>query len=180
MPFNLQAGNTALCCSQHPLSMHYAKGLRMKYLITLLAIVLFCLSPLSFAGKIYKWTDSDGSVHYGERPPNRHTKQLKVRKGPAYKAAPAAKPSSTQGSTKKLLDAFDKERKDKQETEAKAAEEKARADKNCSSAKRRIAGLKIGGRQYEMTDQGERHYLNEADVQNRLAEARKFADKWCK
>jgi hypothetical protein len=153
----------------------------MKNLITLITIFLLCLSSLSFAGKIYKWTDSEGNVQYGERPPNRQAKQIKVPKGPSGSPAiPSAKTSSPQDATKKLLDAFDKERKDKKETVAKAAAEKERRDKNCSSAKRRIAGLKVGGRQYEMTDQGERNYLNEADIQKRLAEAQKFADKWCK
>lgn len=152
----------------------------MKNLITLLVVGLFCLSPLSFAGKIYKWSDSEGNIHYGELPPNRQAEQLKVPTGPAHTPAPAAKSGSTQDSTKKLLDAYDKERKDKEEAAAKTAAEKELREKNCSSAKRRIAGLKIGGRQYEMTDQGERHYLNESDVQNRLEEAQKFADKWCK
>lgn len=162
------------------LTTRFQEGLRMKNLITLMTISLLCLSTLSFAGKIYKWTDNDGNIHYGERPPNHNAKQLKVPRGPAHTPAPAAKPGSTQNSTKKLLDAFDKERKTKEEATAKAAAEKERRDKNCSSAKRRIAGLKIGGRQYEMTDQGERHYLNEADIQSRLQEAQKFADKWCK
>ena len=156
-----------------------AKGLRMKNLITLTTIFLLCLSTLSFAGKIYKWTDSEGNVHYGARPPSSQAKQIKVPKGPSNVPAPAAKSSNTQDSTKKLLDAFDKERKDKAESTAKTAKEKEMRDKNCSSAKRRIAGLKIGGRQYEMTDAGERNYLNEADIQSRIAEAQKYADKWC-
>ena len=148
--------------------------------LILLTICLLCLSPLSFAGKIYKWTDSEGQVHYGERPPSGQAKQMRVPTGPPHSPSPAEKPASQQEATQKLLDSFDKERKEKAETEAKAAEEKARREKNCSSAKRRIAGLKIGGRQYEVDEQGNRHYLNEAEIQSRLAEAQKYADKWCK
>jgi hypothetical protein len=152
----------------------------MKNLISLLTICLLCLSSLSFAGKIYKWTDSEGHVHYGERPPSGQAKQLQLHTKPAHTPTSTAKPSNQQEATKKLLDSFDKERKDKAEAEAKAAKEKAIRDKNCSSAKRRIAGLKIGGRQYEVDEQGNRHYLNEADIQSRLQEAQKYADKWCK
>ena len=151
----------------------------MKHLITLLTIGLLCLSTLSFAGKIYKWTDSEGNIHYGERPPGGQSQQIKVPKGPSSTPAPAAKSSSTQEATKKLLDAFEKEHKDKAEASAKAEAEKERREKNCASAKRRIAGLKMGGRQYEVTEKGERNYLNEADIQQRLDEAQKFADKWC-
>lgn len=152
----------------------------MKNLISLLTICLLCLSPLSFAGKIYKWTDSEGNIHYGERPPSKQAKQIKVPKGPASSPAPATKASSQYDATKKLLDSIDKERKDKKEADAKAAAEKELRAKNCSNAKRRIAGLKIGGRQYEVSEDGERNYLNEADIQQRLAEAQKAADKWCK
>jgi membrane protein involved in colicin uptake len=148
--------------------------------LILLTLCLLCLSPLSFAGKIYKWTDSEGQVHYGERPPSGQAKQIKVPTGPAHSPSPPAKPASRQEATQKLLDSFDKERKDKAEAETKAAKEKARREKNCSSARRRIAGLKIGGRQYEVDEQGNRHYLSEAEIQSRLAEAQQYADKWCK
>lgn len=148
--------------------------------LILLTLCLLCLSPLSIAGKIYKWTDSEGQVHYGERPPSGQAKQIKVPTAPAHSPAPAARPANQQEATQKLLDSFDKERKEKAETEAKAAKEQARREKNCSSAKRRIAGLKIGGRQYEVDEQGNRHYLSEAEIQSRLAEAQQYADKWCK
>ena len=151
----------------------------MKHLITLITICLFCLASLSFAAKIYKWTDSEGNIHYGEHPPAGQAEQIKVPHGPAA-PAPAAQPSTQQGSTQKLLDAFAKERKDKQEASTKSAAEKALRERNCSSAKRRIAGLKLGGRQFEMTDSGEQHFLSEAEVQSRIEEAQKYADKWCK
>ena len=38
----------------------------------------------------------------------------------------------------------------------------------------------MGGRQYEVTEQGERHYLDDAAIQQRLTEAQKAADQWCK
>jgi FKBP-type peptidyl-prolyl cis-trans isomerase len=151
----------------------------MKTLIALTSIFLLCLSSQSIAGKIYKWTDNEGNTHYGERPPSQQAKQIKVRKGPSSAPAPTAKPGNQQEATKKLLDAFDKERKDKKEAATKTAAEKERRDKNCSSAKRRIAGLKFGGRQYEVTEQGERRYLSGTDIQQRTAEAQKVADKWC-
>jgi len=150
----------------------------MKNLITLATVFLLCLSPLSFASKIYKWTDSEGNTHYGERPPSQQATQIKVPKDPARTSAP--QPVNQQDATNKLLDAFAKERKDKKEAANKTAAEKERRDKNCSSAKRRVISLKLGGRQYEITDQGERRFLSDADIQTRLLEAQKVADQWCK
>jgi len=152
----------------------------MKNLIALFVIGIFFLSAPAFASKIYKWVDSEGNTHYGERAPNHQGQQIRVPKGPTNVAAPTSNNSSQFESTKKLLDAFDKERKDKAATAAKTAKEKARRDKNCSSARRRIAGLNLGGRQFVVDEQGERKYLSEADIKTRLAEAQKVAEKWCK
>ncbi len=149
----------------------------MKNLITLITVFLLCLSPLVFASKIYKWTDSEGNTHYGERPPSQQATQIKVPKGPARTST--LRPVNQQDATNKLLDAFAKERKDKKETANKAEAKKERRDKNCSAAKRRVISLKLGGRQYEITDQGERSFLSDADIQTRLVEAQKTADKWC-
>jgi len=150
----------------------------MKNLIILVTVFLLCLSPLGFAGKIYKWTDDEGNTHYGERPPSRQAKQIRVPKGPTHTSSP--RPISQQDATNKLLDAFAKERKDKKDAADRAAAEKERRDTNCSRAKRHVTGLKLGGRQYEITDQGERRFLSDADIQARLVEAQKIVDKWCK
>ncbi|NOX90978.1 MAG: DUF4124 domain-containing protein [Gammaproteobacteria bacterium] len=149
----------------------------MKNLITLAIVFLLCLSPLTFAGKIYKWTDSEGNTHYGERPPSQQATQVKVPKSPARTST--SPPVNQQDATNKLLDAFARERKDKKDAANKAAAEKERRDKNCSRAKRHVISLKLGGRQYEITDQGERRFLSDADIQTRLVEAQKIADKWC-
>jgi hypothetical protein len=152
----------------------------MKRLLLLIAILLFCTTTLSVAGKIYKWTDSEGNIHYGERPPSgQQGKQVHVPKGPAYTAKPAAKAGNPADARKNLLDAFDKERKEKAEATAKSEKEKAARDKNCSNARKRVAGLSIGGRIYDITEQGERKYLEDAEIKKRLAEANKAVEKWC-
>lgn len=61
----------------------------------LLILSLALTAPLSFAeqaqsGKIYKWTDENGVVHFGNRPPEQgQADEVKVRAEPAA-AAPAA------------------------------------------------------------------------------------------
>jgi len=151
----------------------------MKRLLLLIAISLLCATTFSVAGKIYKWTDSEGNIHYGERPPTNQAKQIKVPKAPPYSGKPAAKPGSQTDARKTLLDAFDKERTDKAEATAKSDKEKAIQDKNCSNARKRVASLNIGGRIYNITEEGERTYLNDDEIKNRLADAQKAVEKWC-
>ncbi|MBL1275362.1 MAG: DUF4124 domain-containing protein [Ectothiorhodospiraceae bacterium] len=148
----------------------------MKKFLLLIAISLACASSFSSAGKIYKWTDNDGNTHYGERPPGNNAKQIKVPKSTPNRAK---NPVTSQEATKRLLDAIDKERKDKNEAKDKMAKEKARKDKNCSTAKRRVASLKLGGRRFEVDEQGERSYLSETEIQKRLVAAQKTKAEWC-
>ncbi len=150
----------------------------MKNLIILTTVFLLCLSSLGFASKIYKWTDSEGNTHYGERPPNQQATQINVPKTSVHTSTPP--PVNQHEATSKLLDAFAKERKDKKEAAKKAVAKKEHQDKNCFNAKRRVVSLKLGGRQYDITDQGERRFFSDADIQTRLVEAQKIADKWCK
>lgn len=152
----------------------------MKKFIALAAIVLLIASPLALAGKIYKWTDSNGNVHYGEHPPKGNAQQLKVPKAPPHSAAPAAKPGNQVEATQKLLDTFAKERTEKAEAAAKAEKNQKITKENCSRARRRVASLKMGGRRYEVTEEGERNYLEDAEIQSRLQKAQKMKDKWCK
>ena len=151
----------------------------MKKLLLLIAIFLLCTTTASIAGKIYKWTDSEGNIHYGERPPGGQAKQIKVPKGPSGGSAPASTPTNQQDATKKLLDAFDKERKDKADATAKASKDKAIRDQNCTAARKRVASLSIGGRIYDITEKGERRYLEAEEIKKNLAEARKVVEKWC-
>ena len=39
-----------------------------KYAMTCLIMIVVSTSGIAFANDIYKWTDEDGNVHYGDRP----------------------------------------------------------------------------------------------------------------
>lgn len=157
----------------------------MKKTIFLLSIALLFMllgtSSTTLAGKIYKWTDSNGKVHYGERPPSgQANQQMKVPRKKPYGAAPAPKAGNKTDAASKFLESVSAERKEKKEAADKSAKEKEIADKNCSHARRRVASLKQGGRQFTVDEQGERTYLDDAAIQDRLKKAQADIAKWCK
>ncbi len=150
-------------------------------LTTALMLMLLGASPTSFAGKIYKWTDSNGKVHYGERAPSGKSKQILIpRSNPSYSATPTPKSDNKSDAASKFLESVATERKEKKEASDKSAKEKEIADKNCSNARRRVASLKQGGRRFTVDEQGERTYLDGAAIQSRLKEAQEKVKKWCK
>jgi len=150
----------------------------MKKLTAVIILSLLCAASGALAGKVYKWTDSEGNVHYGERPPTTQAREIDIPKAPpsSHNAAPAG--NSLQ-ETNKLLEALQKERQQKAEKKAAEEEERKIRETNCSHSKRKLVGYKIGGRIYEIDEQGERSYLSDSDIQQRLEAAQKEVDKWC-
>lgn len=145
----------------------------MKSLVILL---LLCLCATAHAAKIYKWTDEAGNVHYSERPPAGKAQELQV---PKSKPSTTSTPGERLQETNRLLQAIDKERKEKADKAAAAAKEKARREEQCRLAKRRAALYEMGGRIFDIDEKGERRYLSDAEIQQKLTAARKDVEKWC-
>ena len=149
----------------------------MKKTVLVIALSLLCASSGAFATKVYKWTDSNGNVHYGERPPTTQAKEVELRNlHPSGTSAPATPPQDIN----KLLDTLSKERKEKAEKAAAAEKKRKRREKNCNAAKRNAMGYQVGGRIYEIDENGERHFLSDSEINQKLEAARKEVEKWCK
>ncbi len=148
----------------------------MKKAILAITLSLLCASSGSFAAKVYKWTDSNGNIHYGERPPTTQAKEVELHNlHPSGSGTPATPPQDIN----KLLDTLSKERKEKAEKSAAAEKERKHREKNCNAAKRNAAGYQIGGRIYEIDENGERRFLGDSEIDKKLEEARKEVEKWC-
>ncbi len=150
----------------------------MKKIIAVITLSLFCAASGALAGKVYKWTDSEGNIHYGERPPTSQAREIDIPKAPPSSRNTAPAGNSLQ-ETNKLLETLQKERQQKAEKKATAEKERKALEANCSRSKRKLAGYRIGGRIYEVDEQGERSYLSDSDIQQRLEAAQKEVDKWC-
>ncbi len=51
----------------------------------LTCLLLVCLSNLALADAVYKWTDSQGVVHYGDRPPaNQNAESMHIDPAPDF------------------------------------------------------------------------------------------------
>ena len=150
--------------------------------IVLFAAILSLLfvAPGAFAGKVYKWVDKEGNVHYGaQRPEDSGGAQemdIKV-KEPAFEEEAV---STEKAATKKSDSA---EEKVKVSSEKEAAEiEKKNAEirkRNCSVAKKRLASINAGGRLYEVNEKGERSFWDDATTASKRAEAEAQVSEWC-
>ena len=146
----------------------------MRLIIRTLTLLLFI--SVSHA-EIYKWTDENGRVHYGERPDNPNTEKVEIK-------STAPKPdtgidSDRKEKQRKLLDAFEEERAEKKQKKAEAEQKKREMERRCAKAKDRLRRLKNAGAYYALDKNGNRYYLEEKHLKNDIAELDKKIRKNC-
>ena len=146
------------------------------------ALFLAALLVVSTASaQQYKWVDQNGKVQYGDLPPpGVKATPLKPPPGPTSSAAPAGKKDAKKLSPEQE---FQKRQKDEQERQAKAEKERAEAatrSANCESARANLRTLESGQRVSSTNAAGERVFMDEQQVAQQTAAARKAVADWCK
>ena len=155
---------------------------RITFSLILLAVLTLSLLPTAFAGKVYKWVDKDGSVHYSAEKPAAASQELKVKSKPSSSGEDSETQSSDDDEQAKKEKT--EEEKVKVSSEKEAAEVEKRNEevrkKNCSIAKRKAATIEQGGRLYEVDESGERHYWDDDTRRAKMDEAETQIKEWCK
>ncbi len=156
----------------------------MKRAIVLAAACAFAAAA---SAQQYKWTDKHGRVQYGDIPPP-GVSATSLRP-PASAPAPAAKPADAKGASKGPLTPAEKEaenRKRQQEVTKERDklakdEQNAQAKKeNCARAQDYQRNVTSGQRLSGIDSKGERYYLDDQQVAQETAKARKAVQDWCK
>jgi hypothetical protein len=152
----------------------------------LLLIVTLVFATAASAQQ-YKWVDKDGKVRYGDvPPPGANATRLKA--PPPGASAPSSAPAPSAAAKKdgKPLtpeEAFrqrqEASRKDA-DKQAKADQEKALNQENCTRAREALVGLESGQRIVRTDAKGERYYLDEAQIAQQTARARETVKQYCK
>ena len=156
------------------------------------ATILACLMAAAQA-QVYCWTTKDGKRQCGDTPPPgvKATAMSAPAASPA--ASPAPAPTGAKGATSKdakkgpLTPAQQEQDFRKRQLEAQKTREKddqaskdADAKKqNCEQARESLRMLESGQRIARVDNQGERYYLDEAQVEQETARARQAVQKSC-
>jgi hypothetical protein len=168
----------------------------------MLRIALFAVAFLAAASaqaQVHKCVDAAGKIIYTQDPCPANTKsgtmsrnvlsapaaaasseEDKAAKGDAAKAD-AAKKSGPKTTAEQEQD-FRKRQQDQtkaaKEAEQKAAEAQRKAE-NCRNARERLAQYDIGGRLSRINAQGERYYMDDAQIEQEKARARADVAQSC-
>jgi hypothetical protein len=150
------------------------------------------LAVSSAQGQVHKCVDAAGKVIYTQDPCPANTKpgsiSRSVIQAPAA-AAPAdsaAKGEAAKSSAPKTAAEQEQAFRKRQQDQAKAAKESdqksaevQRKEENCRYARERLAQYDIGGRMTRINPQGERYYLEDAQIEQDKARARADVAQSC-
>jgi len=147
-------------------------------------VSLLLASPALLAGKVYKWVDKEGNVHYSAEKPEDSggAQEMKIRANKQPSAADEEQEESTAKSEGKKPESEAEKVKVSSEKEAAEVEKKNEEirQRNCSVAKKRLASINAGGRLYEVDEKGERKFWDDSTTSAKRAEAEANVAEWCK
>ena len=143
----------------------------MKTFAKILTTLSLMLLGSAFASEIYKWTDEDGNVHYGDRPTEgvEQSQTITIASSRTDSGAVSAAIEARRERTAARAEA----RTAAQEAEQAAAEERAAAEeqaKLCDQYRARLEKYVTSRRLYKLDDAGERVYLDDAQMQQARAD----------
>ncbi|MBI1285656.1 MAG: DUF4124 domain-containing protein [Thiobacillus sp.] len=128
--------------------------------------------------ELYKWTDSQGKVHYTDQPPTVNAQTVKHPQ--------AGQAETTTQATKSLSDkdqAYQKRREEAEQARHKAekeAEEARVRSENCAKARDNLSTLQNKSRVYTTNAAGQRTYMDDAARADALANSQKAVSDFCK
>lgn len=159
----------------------------MEYLtqiiqFTKIFILFFILSPiLEVNAQVYKWVDENGKVHYSDKPVDKKSEAVKMKRQPTSQEINQAKrrASSLMRHKNKVLDIIEEEENDKQYAQQKSEKEQKERLRTCAYAKDEARTLAKGYRSYTIGDDGEKYFLSDAEKEAMIAKINQFIKKRC-
>jgi hypothetical protein len=142
----------------------------------MIGLALAALGATAVA-EVYRWTDSEGRVHYGDRP-SAGSQSVQVGNG-----APTGQPPPSEAERlqrqQRMLDAYRQEREEKQQADAKRKADDAERERNCAQARDTLARYERSRGIYEPQADGGRRYLSEAERESAIRAAQGDVKRWC-
>ena len=149
-----------------------------RHIVALSAFAIAAAAPL-YASEIYRWTDAEGNVHYGDRPSGAPTEQ---RMNITYKrtdsSALQARAQSRAEGNQAIRDGLDTradEREAREEERAKAEERKQK----CVEYRGKLETMVTARRLYREDENGERVYLNDSQIDEARQRAEELVAEYC-
>jgi hypothetical protein len=124
-------------------------------------VIVLMTSVSANAAEIYRWTDENGQVHYGERPPDDRAQPMDIPTESSSAPRLQSDETARRARQQRLLEAYEYERARKAERAALAANKASQLAVQCERLRNQWRRLNFGGPVYFQGEDGERRYLDE-------------------
>ncbi len=144
--------------------------IKMKFKTIIASAFILALFSLSAQAKIYRWTDTNGVVHFSQLPP------------PGVKAkAIGEKPISTLSGANQTPSRHAGQASGPPQTGSKTAPTSAKASPaDCKTARKNLTVLQSGQRLKLVLPDGKTEWLNQQEREKHLKQTRDFLQQYCK
>jgi len=145
------------------------------------SVLVFVLSSQFVSAGVYKWTDENGNVHYGDNP----SKQPSVQKNTTeIQINTQSKSGITNSSVQKekrdrMIQVLEEDRKEREAKRKKYYAEKNKRLKRCASLKDRLRRYKDANSVYKVDKKGERKYYSNEERAGKESALKKQINKTC-
>lgn len=141
------------------------------------ALIVLCVSAAPLEADVYRWVDEQGQVHFGDR-----SREQTERGTPSYSAPTAqqADPGQRMQKTRKLLDAYQAERRQTRDQKEKQRRDDEARQRRCVVARDRLKRFQTYGAVYRLDKEGNRVYLSDEERAASLQRIRDQVAKYCK
>ncbi len=157
--------------------MKYAK--EVAVLLAAAALAASAVMPLAGASEIYKWTDAEGNVHYGDRPSGVASEE---RVAIASQRTDAARVQAGIDARLERQATRDEARQARETEDAERAEEEKKSAERaaaCEENRQRLNTFDEAARLYREDENGERVYLDESEREAAKQRARELINEHC-
>ncbi|MDH4108512.1 MAG: DUF4124 domain-containing protein [Gammaproteobacteria bacterium] len=150
----------------------------MRTATSLLAILGLATAFATGASEIYKWTDAEGNVIYGDRPVGDPAERLLIVSKPTNPSQVQAMIDARHEREGTSLEAREKKAEEEKSYREKKAESADRA-KQCESSRATLQKYLQSRRLYKLDESGERVYLDEQQMQESRARMQAQVEEYC-
>ncbi len=140
--------------------------------------LLLTLWPLGAGADVYRWTDDQGGVHFGDAPPNAQ-KALSI-DIPVAPTSPDPEAQNRRQQLKAFSEAYEAEQEERRSAKEKAREEEAQRKRKCEQAQRELTQRTQASRVQWEDEQGKRRDMTDQERTAVETQARLAVEKWCR
>jgi hypothetical protein len=145
--------------------------------IATVTLLTLAVTGSALASDIYKWTDAEGNVHYGDVPVSAQSERLSI-------TSTSTDNAQVQASTQARVDSRTLQRQEEANLPAGPTKEELRAEADeratqCTAHRAQLQKFLTSRRIYREDEDGERVYMDEAEMQATRARAESRVEEYC-